>query len=389
MGLKFSVYISAIFLILLVPSILAASTARTDKLNYFITAENHTIVITNNEGATINYNLSVPSGWTASNVSCTEVNSSNVFCNDVADGATAEFLLENPTTDDNYTITAVSITGGTTNDIKFIAIDPDEIFYTLVEYGRGRGNYPFDSIGDITYPYLPNGTEFELNYLHKIFNIKQYYGLASSVAENATWTCTYPNYTSIRHHLITNISIGIDWTASYEINETEGSWERMGFFGQRIPSRAYNAGDSFLINCTDVGYNLFDAGGNISIDEDSFSLEIRNREPVIVNASTTSTLGNGSQEVEIVYIINNSEFYPLDSVVVEIQSPQLSTFIGIRGELWGTSKDKYLMERTEIAASDSESITLVARFNTIITFAFESIIALDTSLTSRWGKTLV
>ena len=96
MNLKLIIYISLVLLLFLVPSILGASTARTDKLNYFITAENHTIFITNNESAATSYSIEIPNGWTASGTGTCSVNATHVACDSIADGAIASYLLENP-----------------------------------------------------------------------------------------------------------------------------------------------------------------------------------------------------------------------------------------------------------------------------------------------------
>ncbi|PIN73879.1 hypothetical protein COV20_02065 [Candidatus Woesearchaeota archaeon CG10_big_fil_rev_8_21_14_0_10_45_16] len=352
----------------------AASTARADKINYYQTAENHTITITNDEGSTTSYNFTLPTGWAAFASSTCSVNATGVNCNGIANGGTALVNLTNPTSDFEYTVTTVDIHGGSTNDVKFLMINPSEIFHTLVEYGRGRGNYFFDSAtsgntsgsgatGTGT-TYLPNGTDFELNYLHKVLNIRQYYGFSSSLGENATWTCVYPNQTSVRQHQAINISRGLNWTVTYQIDEIGGSWERMGYFGQRFGRSEYPTGQNITVNCTDLKYTLTAAGGNVSVGEGSFILQFRSRTPFTVFASSSSTINNGTQEVEITYNINNTEIYTADSPFIEIQSPKYATFIGTRGELWGSSRDRYVLESTEMSSGGSEQITLVARFDT-------------------------
>jgi predicted nucleic acid-binding Zn-ribbon protein len=211
-----------------------------------------------------------------------------------------------------------------------------------------------------------NATAFELNYLHKIYNVKQYFNLASSSATDVSFSCVYPYHTVVREHLVTSISDdGSDWTVSYEIPRIDGSWERMGFLGMDFDDGEYNVGDTFTINCTDLSYNLEDAYGSIVVSEDSFSMEVRNPNPLSVTAiSGSAEIGNGTSEVAITYVITNNEVYPLDSVQIEIESPEKATFIGVRGELWGTSRDKYLYELTEMEAGQVETITLIARFDT-------------------------
>jgi len=355
-----------ISLTLLAPSVLAASTARADKLNYYNIAENHTTVIKNNDLVSTNtYTAQIPSGWRAHNTSTCNNNGSLFTCASITAGSTANFTLENPANNPDYTVTTVDVSGSTTNSVRFIKINPSEIFYTLVEFGRGRGNYPFNSANNTGVPYLPNATAIELNYLHKVFNIRSYFGLSSAAATNATWTCYYPNDTSIRQHLASNLSRAALWNVSYRIDEIGGSWERTGYFGQQILSTTYPTTTNITINCTNIDYRLEDAGGNISVSNNTFQLEFRNRNPFIVRATTTTTsVGNGTQEVEIVYRINNTEVYAVSEFAAEIQAPNFATFIGTRGELWGEGRDKYLFELNQVASNASESITLVARFNT-------------------------
>jgi len=263
--------------------------------------------------------------------------------------------------------------GSNLNDIDFINIKDSEIFHTLVEYGRGRGNYFYDSMGTTTsagtgtgYNYVPNGTDFELNYLHKVYNVKQYFGLATSRATDVSFTCKYPYHTVVREHLVSAISNNSnDWTVSYSLPRIDGSWERMGFLGMDFDSGEYNVGDNFTINCTNLQYDLNDAHGKIKVGEDSFTMVIRSPDPLSVTATSNSaSIGNGTSEVEITYTFTNNEVYPLDSVQLEIQSPEKAEFIGMRGELWGTAKDKFLYELTEMQPNQVVTLTLVARFDT-------------------------
>ncbi|MBD3319218.1 hypothetical protein GF342_04890 [Candidatus Woesearchaeota archaeon] len=369
--------IGLLLIALFLPFVFADSTAFADKLNYFSTVENHTVYITNNEGVNTTYTVTVPAGWTGfDGTGCTEA-AGTITCANVTANATVTYLLQNPSSPTKYTVTTVSTTGGTTNNVSFLAIPDNEIFHTLVEYGRGRGNYFFDSYTDtsssstagsgktgIGCPYLPNGTLFELNYLHKLFNTKQYFHLADADATDATWTCTYSNDTVVREHLVTSINRGALWTVSYKIDEIEGSWERMGYLGQNFFAGTYTVGQNITVNCTDIVYTLAAAGGNLSVAEDSFTLQFVDREPFAVTASSSSTIGNGTSEVLITYVINNTDIHNTDTVIIEIEAPAYSQFIGTRGELWGVGRDKFTYELTDMPAGASETITLVARFDT-------------------------
>ena len=346
----------------------------TNKLNYW-SSEIHTVYVTNNGNQSTQVNITIPGGFTYHSTSCTQPGP--VVC-DLNPGQTKWYKVTSSSSNAEYLLTtfsAVTNNSYTANNVSFLRIQDDEIFHTLVEYGRGRGNYFFDSMGQglagsghtgSGCRYLPNATLFELNFLHKILNIQQYFALANADAENVSFSCTYPDKTVVRHHLTSNIlrSSGL-WSVDYFISKIGGSWERMGYLGMDFDAGEYNVSQNFTVNCTNIKYTLPQAYGNITINEDSFNLEVRDREPFSVSASTTTaTVGNGTQEVIISYTITNNEIYDVDNVVIEIEAPQYARFIGTRGELWGAGRDQFRIEKTELKANSSETIDLVARFDT-------------------------
>lgn len=372
--------ILGIFMVLMLVSVVvgmaSASDVSTDRLN-FDTQEQHTVTITNTLGETANSSSEMPTGFSfvSSVDGCTNPSGQTVTCDNIADGNSASFIMSSTTSGVEYELYTLTTTlnGNTLNDVDFLNIADDEIIHTLVEYGRGRGNYFYDSMGTSTsagtgtgYNYVPNATDFELNYLHKIFNIKQYFGLAGSQATDVQLVCEYPYHTVVREHMATDISEdGSFWTVTYEIPRIDGSWERMSYLGMDIDAGEYNVGDNFTISCTGLTYALDDAYGSVVVDEDSFSMEVRDPNPLDITAlSGTTEIGNGTSEVAITYTITNNEVYPIDSVIIEIDSPENAQFIGVRGELWGTAKDKYTYELTEMQPGQSEIITLVGRFDT-------------------------
>ncbi len=301
--------------------------------------------------------------------------------NATAGGTEAKYTLSTLTSNaSNGTVPAGTFQS---NNVTFLKISNDEIFHTLVEYGRGRGNYFFDSQGGSTsagtgtgYPIVPNGSAMELNYLHKILNLKQYFGLATTTAVNATFSCIYPNSSVVRQHLITFVErSGAIWNMSYLIPEIEGSWERMGYVGQQFPTNDSNTdvvGDNLSINCSSLTYQLIDTqtnrtAGNVTVPFDRFILNVRNGHPFLFgasNLSATAPLGNGTSEVLIQYNFTNNETYPVDEVVFEITAPRYATFIGTRGELWGEGRERYSFERIRVAPGQTETIFLILRYNT-------------------------
>jgi len=363
-------------MLLLIVGLVSASGVTTDRLNFY-TAEQHTQTISNTEGSVQNWTGTMPIGFVFdSSVSgCTNPSGQTVQCLSIADSGSATFIMNSTGVGSEYTLYTLNstLTAGLQNNVSFINIRDDEIFHTLVEYGRGRGNYFYDSMGSATsagtgtgYRYVPNATAFELNYLHKIYNIKQYFGLATSEATSITFSCVYPYHTVVREHLVSTIgNDGSDWTVSYSLPRIEGSWERMGFLGMDIDSGEYDVGQNFTINCTNLDYSLDDAYGNIVVSEDSFYLQVRNPDTVTITATSSPvTIGNGTSEVVITYTITNSEVYPLDKATIEIDAPPLAQFIGARGELWGSARDKFAYDLVNMDAGQAETLTLVARFDT-------------------------
>lgn len=379
-------WIMGVLVMLMLVGLVSASEVTTDRLNFY-DDELHTVNVTNTLSGSAEALITMPAGFKfVSSVSGCTNTSQIVNCSGISAGESAEFIMSSPISGTEYELYDLASTLNETdlNNVSFINIRDDEIFHTLVEYGRGRGNYFYDSMGTATsagagtgYRYVPNSTAFELNYLHKVYNIKQYFGLTDSSAIDVTFTCNYPVHTVVREHLASSITKGAnEWTVVYSLPRIEGSWERMGFLGMDFDSGEYDVGDNFTINCTSLEYNLADAYGHIQIDEDSFYMQVRDPNPLSVIASSNpSTIGNGTSEVEITYTFTNDELYPLDSLQIAIQSPPDAQFIGVRGELWGTAVNSYLYELTSMASGQVESIVLVARFDT----SFDNDISLELS----------
>jgi archaellum component FlaC len=247
-------------------------------------------------------------------------------------------------------------------------INDNEIFYTLVEYGRGRGNYFYATNSkskglNLTQSYIPELTDMELNFLHKVTNIGRYLGIPADTAIDANWICQYPDNTVIRNHNVLTLARSGIWTAGYNIEEVETSWERMGYLSMQIDSGQYSAGQQIAINCTGVSYAI--DSGIVKVDSDNFTLSVVSREPISVTAyPEVATVNSGTTEVPITYVIKNAQTYDLTELAVEIQAPMAGQFIGTRGELWGTSEDRHRVEFATLAAGQEKNITLVARFDT-------------------------
>ncbi|MFC1753480.1 hypothetical protein ACFL96_08820, partial [Thermoproteota archaeon] len=389
----------------------SALSAWVNRLNYW-DAENHTVSM--NWGGTGDMNISatLPSGWSfVSGSGCTNPTANIITCNNIAPDSPVSFVMtvDNASAHAEFDMSTIEIDGTADNvtyyspDIRLIRIQEGRIFHTLVEYGRGRGNYMYDSFGGTAgsgktgtgCPYVPNGTRFELNFLHKVLNIGQYFELAGddAPAMNASFTCTYsPPVASVRNHQTTSIFKDADyWILSYFMPEIGSSWERMGYFALDYDETDLDVGDLITVNCTGLGYNLTltetadgsyvisGAYGDVIVNQDLFTLTTVDKAPFTVSAvssyaygyqglypdQTTGTneVGNGTQELLIRYTITNTGV-TMDDIVIEIEAPEYATFIGTRGELWGSSLDKYRYELLDIPAGGSEVIDLIVRFDT-------------------------
>jgi len=358
-------------------------TAIADRVNWY-NSERHNITVNyTGKGSVIHADFIFPAGWAVidNSTNCANNSGLNISCNlSTTSGWTASgsFVVASPKTAPPplYNVTAIKAvtneSDATSNTMKFLRIRDAEIFYTLIEYGRGRGNYFVNTMVNNTdgtlngVPFLPNETSIELNYLHKIFNVRQYFGLPTAKAYNVTWTCVYPNDTVTRTHLATSIMrSGAIWNTTYGIDELEGSFERMGYMTQLISNGTYAVDKQVMINCTSIKYFLPEIAGNISINNNGLNLTIKKKYPFAVQGNATSSpIGAGTQEIIINYTINNTETFAVDDVSIEISAPTYSSFIGVRGELFGSAVNKYKFSRARFGPNQTESILLVARFNT-------------------------
>ena len=353
-----------------------------EDINYGNSPKNMTVNIFYNCTGIRTLNITFPPGFYLhfTGGTCSLINNSLASCTFQNTSAFDEgsYTFEGSSSLDNYSVVQLinslsNTTDCSTNSISIVRVPDDGIFQTLVEYGRGRGNYFYSTLGGagsghtgVGCPYVPNNTMFELNFLHKVFNIRQYFNNHSLVAQNATFTCSYPNRTIVRTHLGTSISKGATGTTvSYYIDEIEGSWERMAYLGMDFDSSEQQVGENLTISCSNIQYTLPGLGNvTVFVNNLTFNLEVRDPYPFSATASTTSTIGNGTQEVVITYTITNNEIYSIDDAIIEIQAPDHATFIGTRGELWGTALDQYRIEKAQLTPNQTETIILVTRFDT-------------------------
>jgi len=347
--------------------VMAANTVSVNPLNYGGSPQNATVSITNTEGIAVTYTATLPSGWTANSGSgCVADNATGVHCSSVANGNTVTFFAQNPSSVASHTLSTITLT--TTSDsitnAQLLRIDASEIFYTLVEYGRGDGDYMYSSKGDFKsetgYPYLPENTSFELNFLHKLFNIRQYFGQPYT-ATGATFSCTYPGDSLIRTHLDTNTILAQNWTVNYSVDEIPTSWERMGYAGIQFSARVN--GTTLNVACRNIQYTM--NNGVVSVPTDAVILQVVTINPLsVVASSIPSTINEGDSEVIITYTMTNNAPYIMMKPTVQIDSPSRAQFIGVRGELWGTGQSEYTQVLTELQPGETYAVSLLARYNT-------------------------
>jgi hypothetical protein len=375
-------FLLAVFLLLFVSTVSAASTVLTDRLNFWDT-EQHTIIINNGEGSSQTISAVMPTGFTfvSSSTGCTNPSGQNIQCLTIANGADAIFIMASPNSGvGEYEVMTMTSQAGSTvlPDVKYVRIQDKEIFLTLVEYGRGKSDYFYSSNGkagsgqeETGYPYIPFNQSFELNYLHKIYpTISNYLGVPTAEGNDLSLSCTYPNDTVTKKHLATGMVMGATQiSATYATDLLTNSWERLFWLTQEIDAGNHPLAGSILINCTNINYVLPVAYGNVTIQENSFNLILATTKPLSVSAaSSVGTINNGTSEVDITYTFTNNGPYPLsgskDPVRISIKAPTSAEFIGVKGELFGTSQTQYDLVIPEIGAGETYITTLTARFNT-------------------------
>lgn len=341
----------------------------TDRINYY-NSELHTITVSNNGELTDTVEINLPANWLfISGNDCT--NNPPIRCTVVANSSVS-FTVQSSDNVSKFTKSSIYVQnserGYTSNIVYFLRIRDTDIFHTLVEFGRGRGNYFFGTAArneEKQCRYLPDRTMIELSFLHKIHPIQHYFGLVDSVGTKVNFNCIYPENAITRQHLASTISrFNNHWNITFGINSLTGSWERMGYISMQFEPKDYSIGDIIAVDCTDISYFLEDAGGYISIPNESFNFSFRNHTPFTAVASSDLVVGKGTQEVLVRYTITNEELYVADDVIIEIHPPLHSRFIGVRGELWGSAQDVYRIERSNIPPGSAINIDLIVRFDT-------------------------
>lgn len=368
-------------LMLMASTVFGASSSETDRLNFFDSAT-HTVVLYNDEGGAVDMNATMPTGWTfGASSDCTD-SGQDVICLGIADGAYAVFTMVSPAAQVEYSTHVLDeIHAGATviPDITFVNIKESEVFLTLVEYGRGKGNYFYSSQGkggsgqeETGYGYIPATTDFELSYLHKVYpSITNYLGVPLAEGSDLNIHCSYPNDTMTKKHLATALTIGATAELDYSADLLTSSWERLFYVTQVFDSGDYADGQNFTVNCTEISFTLADAYGNVSVDEDSFVLVFDTVTPVAIDVMSVSptVIGTGTSEVEVNFQITNMASYPLsvstEPMYVRIESGSYCDWIGVRGELWGEGKDYYDFEIKDLDTGYTSYVTtLVARCDT-------------------------
>ena len=289
----------------------------TNKIN-FETSETHIITIENVGGLNSNITVTMPANWGySSGTNCTN-QSTTISCS-ISSGLKSRYIVTSPTNQENYSthlFNATTNNSQSVNNITFLVIPNGEIFNTLVEFGRGRGNYIYNSQGGGSsssagtgYPYIPENTTLELTYLHKTFHVEQYLNLSNTEAANVTYQCSYPSVSVIRSHGDVSKRKTSTWLVNYLANSLYSSWERTNYLTQHYDGTEYVDNQRVYINCTDIAYTLHEGYGNVSISKMNFSLLVSKKDPYNI------TIANAGDSVTATII--NSESYPTEDLTIE------------------------------------------------------------------------
>jgi TolA-binding protein len=373
-----NVILLLLMMLLAITSVVAAGeiTQDANKLNYW-TAGSHIVTVDNT--GTLQTTATIVSPWTvtATTGGCTEPVANTVSC-DLAAAGSGTYTVTSDATVGEYATQALALTTNnsyTGEIVTFVRVQDEEIFKTLVEYGRGRGNYFYDSgimrTKGVQCTDLPAETNIELNYLHKIYPIiNNYLNIPSAEGTDLSIYCTYPNETVGKQHLASSVVLnGAKFQVNYTSDWLKSSWEKVFFLVQDFDEGKYSAGQSITVNCSNIKYYLAAANGWVSVDTDAFTLNFRDATPITVSATANpSTIGTGTSEVLITYTITNTETMTLSSstnpLMIDIKAPPEAEFIGTRGELWGTGLQVYHYEVNGLDPNEVLTITLAARFAT-------------------------
>jgi len=121
-----------------------------DRLNYDTVTLSHTVTVWNSGSEGVGINITCPADISfSSGDSCSSV-STLITCNIAPSGTASYTVLDSNSSIGEYTLSTCYVSDvnnsfTSQNNVSFIRIKNQEIFHTLVEYGRGRGNYFFDT----------------------------------------------------------------------------------------------------------------------------------------------------------------------------------------------------------------------------------------------------
>lgn len=352
---------------------------RADPLNYY-TPTMHNITM-NYTGTTVGarINATYPGGFTflSASANCThDASAKNVSCSNIQPNTTAWYSVNSTGPSAEFAVSVFSAvvtnTSFRADDIKIVNISDLNIADTLIELGRGRGDYIYStryggSKQENGTTYFPANSKTQLWYLHRIYNIGQYLGLQQE-GQNITLNCTYPGLPVVSKHpqasRIANESG--NWTVNYTFDGTvEGSFWKMAWTSietQRNSQQSLADGANITANCSATTYDF--STGKVRTNGELVLLTAATTTPVAVNASPqNSTLARGQSENPITYTVTNNGRYKIRDLQLEFEAPQYSKWISVRGELFGTSIQKYNLELPELSAGESAVVQLVARFD--------------------------
>lgn len=286
----------------------------------------------------------------------------------------------------------------TSNSLTFVKIDSSLILSTLVEYGRGDGNYFYStySLNESAQDdfakghkcnYIPQGRVVELNFLHKMFNVKPTLGLGFSNVNDATLYCKYPNENLVRMHLATNISKNNDgFEIAYRAQNLKPDWDRIAYVGFDFFSKDIN------VTCSNFSYYLPELSNYIRVDSQILQFEAVDPNPVTVTYSNVFGGGfdfnNGTVYFPITFNFANEGEFDVNNLAVDIVLPNNGRFVSVKGELFATAQNSYRFELNNLAQNETFLLDANIRFDmTDTNYSNQSIIDhIDFSYIPCWQE---
>lgn len=259
------------------------------------------------------------------------------------------------------------------NNLTFVKIYSSLILSTLVDYGRRDANYFYStySLNESAQDdfskghkcnYIPEGRVVELNFLHKMFNVKPTLGLGFSSAYNATLSCMYPNENLVRVHLATNITKNDDgFDIIYRADRLKPDWDRIAYVGFDFHGKDFN------ISCSNFSYFIPELSNYVRVDSQEINFEAVDPNPVTVSYSNVFgggfDFGDGVVYFPITFNFTNEGEFDVNDIAVDVVLPENGRFVSDKGEMFATAQNSYRFELNKLEINESFYLDANIRFD--------------------------